>query len=465
MDGTGGAPAGPRDGSGPDPRTVTEATPAAYRCDVSSAAIPSDPHAEPGHAVSTTLVLSLAAVAAALIAIFGSDDSFTSVTVGAALVGLVPWALVAGGLRVPVPVFAAIALGCAAVIVVVDGNEGGMFPVMLMVVWVCRATGDWPIHAAVLTIGVGLLVSTTIRENSAHEAGLVYFTGGLGISWLAGMMLRRQETLTVELRAMNELQVEHAATAERARIARDVHDVVAHSLTVVMLHLTGARRAIRTEPARAEEALARAETVGRESLDSIRQVMGVLRDHAGDRATPSPGLAEVRTLLDGYRIGGLGIEATIDDPLHDRAVGADPSVGVVVYRVIQESLTNVLRHAPGASCQVTIRLSDPHSIAVAIGNRPAAPDDVGRQAVGSDHLPRNGGGLGIRGMIERVRAIGGDLVAGPGVDGGWQVTATIPRRAPGTQFAPTVLADDGLGKGVPHGHDEPEAAWPQPIAP
>ena len=93
-------------------------------------------------------------------------------------------------------------------------------------------------------------------EKGFDEAGIVYFLGGMGIAWMSGAMLRRQEALTAQLRSMRDVEVEQLAAAERARLAREVHDVVAHSLTIVMLNLTGARRALATQPQRADEALA-----------------------------------------------------------------------------------------------------------------------------------------------------------------------------------------------------------------
>lgn len=386
----------------------------------------------------TTLVLSLAAIGAALVAMFGEDDSFTALTVAAALAGLVPWALIAGGVRVPVSLFAAVTLACAAIIMIGDANAGGMFPVMLMVVWVARS-GNWRVHATVLSCSLALLVVTAIRVGSAHEAGLVYFAGGAGISWLAGLMLRRQESLTLELQAMSELRIEHAASAERARIAREVHDVVAHSLTVVMLHLTGARRAISTEPARAAEALDRAESVGRESLDSIRQVMGVLRERHSGREAASPGLADLGSLIDRYRMGGLGVDITVDP-----SIEVDPAVGLVVYRIVQESLTNVLRHAPGASCSVNVSAGPEQPLSVEIGNGP--PPD-GR---GTDQPSEGRRGFGVRGMAERVHAVGGELVTGATAHGGWHVTVTIPSG----RVAPGVTA---IGVAA-----VPQDAWPQP---
>ena len=132
------------------------------------------------------------------------------------------------------------------------------------------------------------ILDCTIEKGSIDESGIVYFTGGIGISWLSGWLLRRQAALTAQVEAMRDTQVQQLAAQERARIAREVHDVVAHSLTVVMLNLTGARRALATDPDRADEALARAEVVGRDSLDSIRQVMGLLRDPESGDVLPQP---------------------------------------------------------------------------------------------------------------------------------------------------------------------------------
>jgi signal transduction histidine kinase len=294
----------------------------------------------PAHRTVTTWGLCAGAVVAALVAVFGGGDSVTAVALGAAVVGLVPWVLVAAGINVNLWVFAAISLTCAAFIVIGEGNEGGMFPVMLMVVWVAHGSGSWTLNATVLTASIGVLVVATLRAGSADETGLVYMTAGLGISWLSGQLLRRQEGLTRQLREMDELRVRHAAELERTRIARDVHDVVAHSLTIAMLHITGARRALRAGTDGADDALARAESVGRESLESIRRVMGQLRDSV-DASSPDPGNAGLSGLVDRYRSGGLEVEYELDVPS-----GLDPTSGLVLYRVVQESLTNVLRHAP-----------------------------------------------------------------------------------------------------------------------
>ena len=185
-----------------------------------------------------------------------------------------------------------------------------------------------------------------------------------------------------------------------------------------MLHLTGTRRALATDPAGADEALARAEEVGRESLDSIRQVMGLLREPGTGTDVPVPGIADLPALLDGYRAGGLDVVATVA-----ALPGVDPTVGLVVYRVVQESLTNVLRHAPGAACTVDVAAAG-GAVEVVVVNGPGAhaPADAAGDA-------RTG--LGVRGMVERVRALGGEVVAGPTPGGGWRVAATIRRAGAG----------------------------------
>lgn len=375
--------------------------------------MPEESSVEVREGLSTTVLLSLAAVVAAIVTMFGEDGAFAPLTVTCALVGLLPWALIAGGVRLAPWLFLVLAAPPGLVIVVVDNNPGGMFPLMMVVVWLALRSPTlwWPAIATAASIVA--IVDLTIEKGSIDETGIVYFIGGFGISWMSGLLLRRQEALTAQLEAMRDAQVEQLAASERARIAREVHDVVAHSLTVVMLNLTGARRALATDPERADEALARAEVVGRDSLDSIRQVMGLLRDPSSGAALPQPTLEGIPHLVDGYRAAGL--EVTL--MLGSRAL-VDPTVELVIYRVVQESLANVLQHAPGA--RATVVLADHDGVQVTIGNGPATappPAPAGRT------------GLGTRGMGERVRAVGGTFDAAATDAGGWLVTAWLPARS------------------------------------
>lgn len=359
----------------------------------------------------TTLVLAAASVPAALVAIFAVPGKGGALTVAGSLVGLVPWALVAGGVRLRPPVFALACFVPGAVVVVVDLNPGGLFPLLLLVTAMPRSSGHqrW-IEAGAVVGNIAVIVWLTIHDGGGN-GGSAFFVGGIGIGYLSGTLIRRQEELTAQVRAMADVDRERRAADERAHIAREVHDVVAHSLTVVMLNLTGARRALATDPARADEALARAEAVGRESLASIRQVMDVLREPGSGTDLAPPTIDGLAALVSGYRSAGLPVSLVGSvDP--DR-VGA--TVGLVVYRLVQEALANVLQHSPGAGATVVLALDDALEVTVANGPATAAPSTATART-----------GLGTRGMGERVRALGGTVRAGSVADGGWEVHATIP---------------------------------------
>ena len=212
-----------------------------------------------------------------------------------------------------------------------------------------------------------------------------------------------------------------ARPTERARIAREVHDVVAHSLTVVMLNLTGARRALATDPARADEALARAEIVGRESLDSIRQVMGLLRE-PGVRAAPLPQ-------------PGAGRRAA-------RSSTATAAPGWTVDADDRRDVAGRSTRPSSSSCTASCRSRWPTCCSTRPARRPrsrCALDDAtgrlrgdrrnGRRAAPAPASRADRAGLGTRGMAERVRAVGGELHAGPTADGGWQVVRASGRTA------------------------------------
>jgi signal transduction histidine kinase len=378
--------------------------------------------------LSTTVVMSLAACCAALIAIFGDKTTFSWVTVVFALCGLVPWALESGGVSLPPAAFYAMTMTSAAGIVLVDRNPGGLFPAMIAVVWLTRSARSTLMTVLPALTTVGLAVGIALLEGTTHETGAVYFAGGAGVAFLAGLMIRRQEQLVDELRAARVRETEHAAADERTRIAREVHDVVAHSLTVTMLHVTGARRALRNDPASAADALERAETVGRESLDSIRQVVGLLRcnettstreghdGHEGhSHAAPLPQLSDIPALIDQFRDAGLRVSAD----LHLDDVSADGTTSLTAFRVVQEALSNVLQHSPGAPVDLRVVKDGEGTVLRIVAENPAAngPERPGRRT-----------GLGLRGMGERVRAAGGSVEAGLTDRETWRIEAALPLR-------------------------------------
>ncbi|HVU91167.1 MAG TPA: histidine kinase, partial [Jatrophihabitans sp.] len=202
-----------------------------------------------------------------------------------------------------------------------------------------------------------------------------------------------------------------AQAEERARVARELHDVIGHSLTVSLMHVTAARLALDEDRDEAARALEEAERLGRASLAEVRQAVGLLRSADGSESTaPLPGGAEIKDLIEQFRTAGVEVRAGIDGDL----AALPPTVGLAAYRILQEALTNAVKHAPGAAVAVEIELAA----------------DAVRLGVDSAGAPRAGSGLGLVGMRERAESLGGTLAAGPG-GSGWLVRAELPLRGPG----------------------------------
>jgi signal transduction histidine kinase len=232
--------------------------------------------------------------------------------------------------------------------------------------------------------------------------------------WLAGVFVhaRRRAAAEAVRSAALQAQAEQAVAAERARIARELHDIVAHHLAVVVLYAAGARAAGRADP----ETLAEIEDAGRRALTETRRLFGVLRDpgEAAGRA-PQPGIGELPALAGTLRTAGLPVALRIDG---DHGT-LPPAVTVSAYRIVQEALTNVLKHAGPASAQVTIGCA---ADAVTI--------EVTDDGPGTASAPVTGGGHGLAGMRERVALFGGEVAAGPRPGGGFAVRARLPAGEP-----------------------------------
>lgn len=254
--------------------------------------------------------------------------------------------------------------------------------------------------------------------------GSIMFAGPSLIAWVLGdsMRYRRAYYTNLEERAARlerdrDAQAQIAAAAERARIARELHDVVAHNVSVMVVQADGAAYAIDADPGRARDALAAISAAGRQALTEMRALLGVLRRTGEDGAaalTPVPGLGQLDELLDQARAAGLPVTCTIEGEPSELPGGA----AVAAYRIIQESLTNARKHAGrGATAAVALRYS---------GDRldlEIADDGVGAAA------PSDGAGHGLTGMRERAAMYGGSVTAGPGPDGGFRVRASLPIRA------------------------------------
>ncbi len=332
------------------------------------------------------------------------------------LVALVPWALLAGGVRLGPWAMAAGGVGVPAAIVLGYHATGASFLAMLAVAWLAAHRGGWAAEMTALGASVALPI-VDVATNPAGYRGeaWVYLATGTLFSWFIGRMLRRERELVGALTDAQSLLHDAAAAAERHRIARDVHDVVGHSLTVVLLNVMGARRILTRDPAAAAEALERAERAGRESLDSVRAVVGLLRTGLnGDGVgRPSIGAADIPSLARAAADAGLPVRVEVEGDLEV----VEASVGLAAYRLVQEAIANVEHHAPMAEVTVGIvNHGDRVSVRVRNGFSPHQPHASGL------------GGTGLAGMRERLAVLGGTMTAGPDGDG-WLVEASIPLRS------------------------------------
>jgi len=237
-------------------------------------------------------------------------------------------------------------------------------------------------------------------------SGWANWAAGVSASVFAVLLLRRQLLLVEALRAAQASLAERSAADERNRIAREVHDVIAHSLTVSLLHISSARLAVQTDPGEAEHALAEAERLGRQSLDEVRATVGLLRTGAEGRiAPPVPSADRVRALVEQFRQAGAEVTLEVSGDL----AALPATTGSALYRITQEALTNAAKHAPGAAIDVDVEVTSLRA----------------RLTVDSSGPPGHGQGLGLVGMSERAAVLGGTCQAGPG-GRGWLVEASLP---------------------------------------
>jgi signal transduction histidine kinase len=234
---------------------------------------------------------------------------------------------------------------------------------------------------------------------------------------LARARTRVARTEAEEAQAGSVARAEAAVTDERRRLARELHDIVTHSLGVIVLHAQGGRRVLDGADATVDQALATIEQSGRSALEEMQRLLGLLRDE-GDRSgvVPQPRLADLDALIDRVAEAGLPVRLRIDGT----PVPLEPGVELSAYRVIQEALTNGLKHAHGAETYVNVRYSTT-SLELEVIDDGAASD------TGSETLA--GGGHGLVGMQERVGLYGGRFEHERRAGGGFRVLAAFPLRA------------------------------------
>jgi signal transduction histidine kinase len=344
------------------------------------------------------------------------------------LVALLPWRR-----RAPVAVFAALWV-IAAVGMVLVGPVFADCTLLIALYTVAVSASRRAAGLAAAALEAGIVLAVIDQSGSPAPAGRL-FVGLTGLAVAAGVLginvgNRRQILAALRERAERmeaerERELALATASERARIAREMHDVVAHNLSVMIALCDGAAYHVHDAPDRVASALDQASQAGRRALGEMRQLLGVLRDAptpgtpgtpasvavtAPDRLTPQPGRRQLGELVERLRAAGLPVTFA------DRGRPGDLPAGLelAVYRIVQEALTNTLKHAgPGATAAVHVTW---HERAVEL-----EVTDTGAVPAGSTHT----GGAGLRGMGERAAVYGGHLEAGPRPGGGWRVATVL----------------------------------------
>jgi signal transduction histidine kinase len=277
------------------------------------------------------------------------------------------------------------------------------------------------LSAAAVAIGFVTIVTLSI----VFDPGDVFFpvTFFWLVPWVAGRTIRNQTILTRELAEKAE-RAQHAREEderraigiERNRIARELHDVLAHNLSVMVVQASGARQVLAKDPGRAVEAAALIERTGREALAEIRHLFGPVRRGDAEALSGPASIARVDELARRARAAGLRVELRVSGD----AVELPPGVDLTAYRIVQEALTNALKHSPAAHARVTVSY-EPNEVVLSVEDDGQGPRD-------DYELGEAGGGHGLVGMRERVAVYGGVVQAGRASSGGFAVRARLPTR-------------------------------------
>lgn len=251
------------------------------------------------------------------------------------------------------------------------------------------------------------------RVEDYQDHGPWTWAAGLLLGWLFGAAIGRLWQLVDELQDSRAQLAESAARQERNRIARELHDLVGHNFSVVLLHMAGARATLRSSPADAEAALLQAEQVGREGMNDLREALTLMRS-GGEPATPVETVDALDDLVERYRRAGLDVAVEVDGPLASIATTA----ALLVQDVVREGLTNAAKHAPAESVAIAISVAA-DDVHVSVTNALATPVPVPVSA-----------GFGLVGLRERIEAVGGRFEAG--VDSSaardvWRLSTFVPR--------------------------------------
>jgi signal transduction histidine kinase len=345
---------------------------------------------------------------------------------GAFVIGLMLTVPLAWRRRAPVRAAAVVVAAGLLELVATSNFLGANVSALLMIYALAAYAPRWASRAGLAVGLVGALLASLRYFSDGGRDTLIPTAGAIGIAvvaaWALGDLRRtrlQQMDALVERARLLELERDQemrlAATAERARIARELHDVVAHSLSVVIAQADGGRYAGKADPDAATGALEAIAATGRQALTDMRALLGVLRDGGSEEYAPQPDVDTVPGLVEDVRRSGLDVDLIVEGT--PQPLPAGPSLAA--YRIVQESLTNVLKHA-GPASRAWVRLHwHPDGLELSVL-------DDGRGAAAAVATEQDGQGQGLLGMRERAHLHGGRVEAGPRPGGGFGVHAALP---------------------------------------
>jgi signal transduction histidine kinase len=288
-----------------------------------------------------------------------------------------------------------------------------MFLVLLLATWAAGSLLDARQAGTVFVALVAAGWTVFLRAPGVPSSEVVWLSFPLSVAFVISAATTRraeQVRLAEERAARSEEQARRAVEEERSRIARELHDVVAHSVSVMTVQASAVRRLLRPEQEREREALKVVEETGRQALTEMRRLIGIMRTEGETVAlAPQPGMKTLDRLVAHVREAGMPVELTVQGEPFDLPPGIDLSA----YRIVQEALTNALKHAGPARAWVAVRYGD-------------GKVEVDVENDGRTNGDGETGGLGLIGMRERVALCGGELRAGPRDGGGFRISATLP---------------------------------------
>jgi signal transduction histidine kinase len=316
----------------------------------------------------------------------------------------------------PIPVLAVVTTAVAALTAL--GRAELDLDIMLgMAIYTVAVTSRRPVAVAALVGTEAVLISGLIAASAGARgpADTAHSLLAAGALWFVGDSVRERRRYLAACREQEAERGRLAVREERVRIARELHDVVAHTLSVVTFQAGVGRKIAASRPAEALLTLRAVEVTGRSALEELRRILGLLRDDDGEAPSlvPAPGVSDLDELARTVRAAGIPVTLAVAGEV----AALPPAASLTVYRIVQEALTNVVKHAPGAHATARVQASR-DGVLITVDNDRGTSTPAGPPPEGARH--------GLVGMTERATAFGGTLDAGPVAGGGFQVTAFLP---------------------------------------